>query len=83
MTNKSLHILYFASLAEQAGRDEERLTISDTATLGDIYQSLKDKYGFDLAQHQLAVAINHHIGHWQSFTQDGDTIAFIPPVAGG
>ncbi|WP_368886511.1 MoaD/ThiS family protein [Escherichia coli] len=29
------------------------------------------------------MAINHHITNWQTPLQDGDIVAFIPPVAGG
>lgn len=83
MSNKTIQILYFASLAEKAGRDEEMLSVDERATLGEIYGQLKDKYQFDLAQNELAIAINHHIGNWQLSVKQGDVVAFIPPVAGG
>lgn len=82
MTNKSLHILYFASLAEQAGVDTESIN-TDINNLSQLYQFLKDKHQFSLNESQLAVAINHHIKDWHSAFNDGDVIAFIPPVAGG
>ncbi len=73
--HKQIDVLYFASLAEQAGKDEERLSFD-----GD---SLVALYNFRLAQHKIAVAINHEITDWDTPIQQGDIVAFIPPVAGG
>lgn len=82
MKNKTLHILYFASLAEQAGIDTESID-TNIDNLSQLYQFLKDKHQFSLNENQLAVAINHHMKDWHSTFNNGDTIAFIPPVAGG
>lgn len=81
-TNKQIDVLYFASLAEQAGKDEERLNF-DGDSLTELYQFLTDKYQFKLPQQKIAVAINHEITNWNAPLQDGDVVAFIPPVAGG
>lgn len=78
-----LQILYFASLAETADTDTETISVDDGTPLGVVYQILKDKHSFELTKDKLAVAINHHMADWQSPIKDGDTIAFIPPVAGG
>ena len=80
--NLTVTVLYFASLAEQAGIDEEILTTSHYY-LNDIYSYLLDKYDFNLTQDELAVAINHQMGDWHTPITHGDIIAFIPPVAGG
>lgn len=80
--NLTVTVLYFASLAEQAGIDEEILTTSHYY-LNDIYSYLLDKYDFNLTQDELAVAVNHQITNWQTKVSNGDIIAFIPPVAGG
>ena len=80
--NLTVTVLYFASLAEQAGIDEEILTTSHYY-LNDIYSYLLDKYDFNLTQDELAVAVNHQIAKWQTKVSNGDIIAFIPPVAGG
>lgn len=81
-TTKRLEILYFASLAEQAGKDEEIISFEGNS-LTELYQQVSEKYSFKLAQSKLAVAINHEITHWQAPLHDGDIVAFIPPVAGG
>jgi molybdopterin synthase sulfur carrier subunit len=48
-----------------------------------LYQQLTERYNFRLAQHKIAVAINHEITDWDTPIQQGDIVAFIPPVAGG
>lgn len=79
---KQLDILYFASLAEQAGKDEEQIQFAGE-NLTQLYQQLSECYGFTLTPSNLAIAINHQITDWQALIADGDVIAFIPPVAGG
>lgn len=81
-TNKQLEILYFANLAEQASKDEEKIQFAGE-DLTDLYQMLSEKYDFKLTQDKLAVAINHEMTRWDTPINDGDIIAFIPPVAGG
>ncbi len=78
----NITVLYFASLAETANKDNE--VICPTSThLKEIYAHLKTQYGFELDSSQLAVAINHELCSWETPIATGDTIAFIPPVAGG
>lgn len=79
---KTLEILYFANLAEQANKDEETIQFAGE-DLTDLYQMLSEKYSFKLTQDKLAVAINHEMTRWDTPINDGDIIAFIPPVAGG
>lgn len=81
-SKKNLEILYFASLAEQARKDEEKIQFAGE-DLTDLYQMLSEKYSFKLTQDKLAVAINHEMTRWDTPITDGDIIAFIPPVAGG
>lgn len=79
---KNLEILYFASLAEQANKDEDTVEFTGD-NLSELYQMLSEKYDFKLTQDKLAVAINHEMTRWDTPINDGDIIAFIPPVAGG
>lgn len=76
-------VLYFASLAELAKKDEEILLIKNDMTLTHLYADLAEKYGFDLAKNQLGVAVNHAFCDWEKPLQADDIVAFIPPVAGG
>lgn len=78
----SIKVLYFAQLSEQAGKAEEILPVSE-ATLAQLYAQLREQYGFSLSEQQLRVARNQAFASWQDALQDGDEIAFIPPVSGG
>jgi molybdopterin converting factor subunit 1 len=75
-------VQYYAVLREQAGRSEETLDTS-AATPADLYAELSARYPFQLAAAQLKVAINADFREWQTPLSNGDTVVFIPPVAGG
>ena len=52
-------------------------------TLPPSYNALHAQHHFSLAQNQLRVARNQMFAEWTDAPQDGDEIAFIPPVSGG
>lgn len=82
MNTKTIQLQYFALLREQRGLSEETLSTSaDTAA--DLYQELQAKHNFTLETQQLKVAINDEFADFETVLQDGDTLIFIPPVAGG
>ena len=77
-----LKVRYFALLREQAGRGEESLE-SAAATPRELYAELQARRGLKLAPEFLRVAVNDDFGSWSQALQAGDTVAFLPPVAGG
>jgi molybdopterin-guanine dinucleotide biosynthesis protein A len=79
---RRLQVRYFALLREQAGRSNEALT-TDARTPRDLYAQLQRERGLKLAPEFLRVAINDEFAEWQQALHDGDTVAFLPPVAGG
>ena len=79
---KKLKVQYYALLREQAGRSEESVTTS-AHTPRELYAELKARYPFSLAPEMLRVAVNAEFGDWQQPLSDGDSVVFIPPVAGG
>jgi molybdopterin-guanine dinucleotide biosynthesis protein A len=81
-TAKTLRVQYYAILREQAGRSEETLDTS-AATPAELYEELRRRHPFQLAPAQLKVALNSEFGDWQTPLRHGDTVVFIPPVAGG
>jgi molybdenum cofactor guanylyltransferase len=81
-SSKTLRIEYFAVLREQAGRREE---IIDSAanTASELYEQLRKRHDLKLSASQLKVAVNAEFCDWNSQLKHGDTVVFIPPVAGG
>ena len=79
---KNVKVQYYALLREQAGRSEEAL-VTDARTPRELYEELKARYPFSLAPEMLRVAVNAEFGEWSQPLADGDSVVFIPPVAGG
>ncbi len=75
----SIKVRYFASLKDQIGRAEDDLPYAEALTVIAVWQSLFDK---PLPANTLTavnmdyVALNYRV-------QDGDEVAFFPPVTGG
>jgi molybdopterin-guanine dinucleotide biosynthesis protein A len=81
-TLRGIRVQYFAILREQAGRAEESVNTS-AATALELYEELRLARSLKLAPEQLRVAINEEFGEWTQPLKSGDTIVFLPPVAGG
>lgn len=79
---RRINVQYYALLREQAGRSSESLTTS-AGTPRELYQELRQRYPFSLAPEMLRVAINSEFGDWSQRLREGDSVVFIPPVAGG
>jgi molybdopterin converting factor subunit 1 len=79
---KSLHVRYFAVLREQRGLGEERVS-TGAATAAELYEELRARHGFTLRADRLRVAVNDEFEPWGAAIRDGDSVVFIPPVAGG
>jgi molybdenum cofactor guanylyltransferase len=80
--SRRLHVRYFALLREQAGRGAEELE-TQASTPRELYEELRARRGLTLAPEFLRVAVNDEFGDWRSPLADGDTVVFLPPVAGG
>ena len=78
----NLKVRYFAILREQAGKNEESLSTA-AQTPAALLEELQQRYGFTLTAQQLKVAVNTEFCDWHTPLKDGDSIVFIPPVAGG
>ncbi len=81
-SSKTLRVQYYAILREQAGRSEETLDTS-AATPTELYAQLRQRHPFQLEPAQLKVALNSEFADWATPLKHGDTVVFIPPVAGG
>jgi molybdopterin-guanine dinucleotide biosynthesis protein A len=80
--DKRIKVQYYAILREQAGRSDESI-VTGANTPRDLYNELKSRYPFSLAPEMLRVAVNAEFGEWSQRLVDGDSVVFIPPVAGG
>ena len=75
-------IQYYALLRDQRGLDQESVETQEKTPAG-LYESLADQHGFTLKQSSLKVAVNDDFAAWDTPLHDGDSVVFIPPVAGG
>lgn len=73
---------YYAQLREQAGAGGEQVTTT-AGSLRDLYEEAAARHGFSLPADALKVAVNAQFSEWSRPLGDGDTVVFIPPVAGG
>ncbi|HWA09898.1 MAG TPA: molybdopterin converting factor subunit 1 [Opitutaceae bacterium] len=79
---KTVHVRYFAVLREQRGLAEEKLA-TETGTAAELYEELRRRHGFALEAGRLRVAVNDEFAPWTTALREGDSLVFIPPVAGG
>ncbi|MDE0250649.1 MAG: molybdopterin converting factor subunit 1 [Gammaproteobacteria bacterium] len=76
----SVHVKYFASLREEIGRAEDSVSISGTATVEEIWHQTTGNLQRDSL---VLVAVNQEYADFDHIVQDGDEVAFFPPVTGG
>lgn len=79
-------VVYFASIRERLGCEQEQLSLDSDATVATLLQALCSRgapWDQVLNGSTLLVAVNHEmVGMGQSL-QAGDEVAFFPPVTGG
>ncbi len=78
----TVKVLYFAQLADLAGRTDEFRSIESTSP-ADLYATLKNEFHFPHAFDQIQVAINHELSAHHAELSENDEIAFLPPMTGG
>lgn len=76
----TLHIKYFASLRDRLGRADDRLDMVAEPTVADVWTALWPDT--PLPPNTLT-AVNMEYAELTQKLQDGDEIAFFPPVTGG
>ena len=78
----SYRVLYFASLRDAAGCDDEHVVLASTDAR-ELYAELQRRHGFAMGAASLRIAVNGEFAAWDRVLADGDEIAFLPPVSGG
>ena len=76
-----VRVQYFAVLRERAGRASEEVE-TRAGTARELFAELDERYRFPKLT-SLKVAINDEFRDWGCAVADGDSVVFIPPVAGG
>ena len=74
----------FARLREMAGGAEFKRELPDGSTARNVWDVLAAEFpGFDDYSKAVSCAINEEYARMTSPVNDGDEIAFLPPVSGG
>ena len=81
-TTLPVHLHYFALLREQRGLAREDIATS-APTARALYEELSARHHFTLPIERIGVAVNERMCPADQPLQAGDSIVFIPPVAGG
>jgi len=74
----SIQVKFFASLREEIGISETKVDTATTA--GDVWDLTTNNAERPL---NVLVAINLEYAQYDSQVNDGDEVAFFPPVTGG
>ncbi len=80
----NIKVLFFASCRDLVGTGEREMTLTDGATVTDLISELASEQArfTDLAP-SLMVSVNQAYVERDAELQEGDEVAFIPPVSGG
>ena len=73
-----IYVLYFASLREERECDGEPLVLSQSMRVKSLFEHIfsRDPIGLRFAVNQCYVSAD-------TWLEDGDEVAFIPPLGGG
>ena len=77
-----VNVLYFAQLKQRRGCATESVETAAT-TIAGLYESLDEQHGLDVPLSQLKAARNEAFCPVDTPLEEGDTVAFMPPMSGG
>lgn len=76
----TVHVKYFASLREAIGRNYDDVPFTNKSTVKEIWMHATQNMQLP---DQLLVAVNQEYADFDKEVNDGDEVAFFPPVTGG
>ena len=79
---KTITIEYFAKLSQEAKTTCEELTTT-AATLAGLWEEVRLRHHFTLDLPHIKAAVDNEFSDWETPLKNYDTIAFMPPFAGG
>jgi molybdopterin synthase catalytic subunit len=80
----AIKVRLFARLREQAGAEIETLELPAGSTVVDVYEALRRAHpALEADRAAVRAALNQEFADWGAAVEDGDEVAFIPPVSGG
>lgn len=74
----SVRIRWFAALRERRAREEELVELVPGTTVGELYAKVSPIPGLP-----VALVVNRALVPASTPLQDGDEVAFLPPLGGG
>jgi molybdopterin synthase sulfur carrier subunit len=83
-TSGTVRVRFFARYAELVGREEAAVLLSLPATVADVIRRVREELpgARQLPERPLAAVNLKHV-KLDARVDDGDEVAFLPPVAGG
>ena len=78
----NVQVRYFAVFREEAEKSRETVEFPG-GTVEELYSQISRRYGFSLPANELKYAVNDEFRPASSRIEQNDSVAFIPPVAGG
>ncbi len=76
----SINIRFFASLADRVGMNETTIASNGVSTARDVWAACVSSIEIP---GNAKVAINQQYADFDATVNDGDEVAFFPPVTGG
>lgn len=82
-----INVLFFAQVRELLGTANLSIEANERTKTAEALRATlaatDDKWAKVLASDKLLVAVNQTISQWDTPVNDGDEVAFFPPVTGG
>lgn len=77
-------VLYFGQAREAAGTGGESISLPNPSSVRTLLrESAKAHRGLEAMSTSMRIAVNEEVAREDDALADGDTVAFLPPVAGG
>ena len=76
----SIQVKFFASLRERFDQDNKTIEAGPSQTVQDVWQTVVGDQAMPV---NILIAVNMEYVDAEHTVQDGDEVAFFPPVTGG